>query len=140
MTQLIEIFSNPNERKCQVRLRTKLSPNSLKEMNGYLDLWTKEADGIHPPEWLRTNFSLENEQKLTFSIKHDLLSKEWFVDSIAGHYTPAPLKSYSTAINLNLMEEINQRKESNERSKERGRILRESYRVGPPMQRDGAVK
>ena len=77
MEFLSETFSQPNERGCEVTLRSKLSPNGLKEMNGYLETWNRETGNSRPPSWL-LNFSSESVIKFNFSLKYDLIKKDWF--------------------------------------------------------------
>lgn len=120
MEFLTETFSQPNERGCEVTLRSKLSPNGLKEMNGYLETWNRETENSRPPSWL-LNFSSESVNKFTFSLKYDLIKKDWF-----GQYgspvpsTNTPLGNYRTALKGELLVAI---------QREKDRIASEQARV-----------
>ena len=135
MKSLIETFSKPNERGCQVTVHTKLNSSSLKEMNGYLDFWNNETGGKYPPQWLQ-NFSLEKEQQLSFSLNYDLLKKDWIATNVKGGYTPIHLESYRTAISRDLTDVIKRMKDSEERH----RIANERPSVGPARSRDTSGK
>ena len=119
MEFLTEDYSLPNERGCEVTLRSKLSPSSLKEMNGYLETWNKETGNSRPPSWL-LNFSTESVNKFTFSLKYDLIKKDWF-----GQYgspvpnTNTPLGNYRSAMKGELIVAIQREKDRVSREKER---------------------
>lgn len=127
MEFLTETFSQPNERGCEVTLRSKLSPNGLKEMNGYLETWNRETGNSRPPSWL-LNFSSESVNKFTFSLKYDLIKKDWF-----GQYgspvpnTNTPLGNYRTALKGELLVAIQREKDRIARDQER--IASEQARV-----------
>ena len=119
MEFLTETFSQPNERGCEVTLRSKLSPSAIKEMNGYLETWNKETENSRPPSWL-LNFSSEAVNKINFSLKYDLIKKDWF-----GQYgspvpnTNTPLGKYRTALKGELIVAIQREKDRVSREKER---------------------
>ena len=133
MKSLIQTFSKPDERECQVTVYTKLNSSSLREMNGYLDVWNNETGGKFPPQWLQ-NFSLEKEQKIAFSLNYDLLKKDWFGTNVRGGYTPAHLESYRTATSRDLMDVIKRIKNSEE--ERRIASQRNSSSLGPAKGRD----
>lgn len=133
MKSLIQTFSKPDERECQVTVYTKLNSSSLREMNGYLDVWNNETGGKFPPQWLQ-NFSLEKEQKIAFSLNYDLLKKDWFGTNVRGGYTPAHLESYRTATSRDLMDVIKRIKNSEE--ERRIASQRNSSSLGPAKSRD----
>jgi hypothetical protein len=137
MKSLIETFSNPNERGCRVTVHTKLNSSSLREMNGYLDVWSKETGGKFPPDWLQ-NFSLEKEQQLSFSLNYDLIKKDWIATNVKGGYSPTHLVSYRTATNLDLMDYIKRLKDSDERR--RIAAERPMPGLGPALSRDTSGK
>jgi hypothetical protein len=119
MEFLTETFSQPNERGCEVTVRSKLHPSGVKEMNGYLDSWNKETGASRPPSWL-LNVSSESVNKFSFSLKHDLIKKEWY-----GQYrspdlnTYTSLGSYRTALKGDLQVEIQKVKDRNARDQEK---------------------
>jgi hypothetical protein len=138
MEFLTETFSQPNERGCEVTIRSRLNPSGLKEMNGYLDTWNKETGNSRPPYWL-LSFSSESVNKLNFSIKYDLIKKVWF-----GQYgRPVPLANiplgrYGTALKGELIVEIQREKDRLAREEER--ISREQVRVAKLQERAAATE
>jgi hypothetical protein len=138
MEFLTETFSQPNERGCEVTIRTRLTPIGLKEMNGYLDTWNKETGNSRPPYWL-LNFSSESINKINFSVKYDLIKKEWFGQY--GRPVPlanAPLGYYRTALQGELMVAIQREKDRLAREEER--ISREQVRVAKLQEREAAME
>ena len=142
MEFLTETFSQPNERGCQVTLRSKLSPSGLKEMNGYLETWNKETGSSRPPSWL-LNFSSESVNKINFSLKYDLIKKDWF-----GQYgSPVPnantaLFAYRTALKGELLVAIQREKDRIAREEERNseRFSREQERLDNLQERAAAAE
>jgi hypothetical protein len=138
MEFLTENYSQPNERGCEVTVRSKLHPSGVKEMNGYLDTWNKETGASRPPSWL-LNFSSESVNKFSFLLKYDLIKKEWY-----GQYSSPDLNistslgSYRTALRGDLQIEIQKAKDRNARDQER--IAREQERIAREQERIARIE
>ena len=140
MEFLTEDYSLPNERGCEVTLRSKLSPSSLKEMNGYLETWNKETGNSRPPSWL-LNFSTESVNKFTFILKYDLIKKDWFgqYDSPVPN-TNSPLGKYRAVLKGDLVVAIQKEKDRIAREEERNleKFSREQERLANLQERAAA--
>lgn len=142
MEFLTESFSLPNARVCEVTMRSKLSPSAIEEMNGYLDIWNKETGNSRPPSWL-SNFSSESVNKINFSLKYDLIKKDWF-----GQYgspvpnTNSPLVKYRIALKGELLVAIQREKDRIAREEERNseRFAREQERLANLQERAAATE
>jgi hypothetical protein len=142
MEFLTETFSQQNERGCEVILRSKLSPSGLKEMNGYLETWNKETGNSRPPSWL-LNFSSEAVNKINFSLKYDLIKKDWF-----GQYsspvpnTNSPLGNYRAVLKGELVVAIQREKDRIAREEERNseKFSREQERLANLQERAAATE
>ena len=138
MEFLTETFSKPNERGCEVTLRSKLSSSGLKEMNGYLETWNKETGNSRPPSWL-LNYSSESVTKLTFLLKYDLIKKDWFGQySSSSPYGNQALVNYRVAFKGELLVAI--QREKDRVAKEQERIFKEQDRAAMLQERAKAAE
>jgi hypothetical protein len=85
--RLVEKTFQPNERKCQIVLRSRLSRIALKETEAIRHRWYEEfydgrLDGpttdYSVPPWILEDLDVETSVTFDFFLRYDLIKKSWF--------------------------------------------------------------